>query len=151
MYNLQVKTLDGLLWCAMNQSKSKRDLENMRKAHTDEVMLECIDALIFTKDYGKKPYVIQYKVHQVETGYFSLIELRYFQDIKGEHRIFELGELKSVPVMLNIFKTEELAILEMKRLKSIYLFFDGNTFNDPEIAKRINRTIIKHANGEVRE
>lgn len=146
MYNLQVKTLDGLLWCAMNQSKSKRDLENMRKLHTDEVMLECIDALIFTKDYDKKPYVIQYKVYQVETGYFSVIELRYFQDIKGNHKIFEQGKLKSVPVMLNIFKTEELAILEMKRLKSIYLFFDGNTFNDPEIAKRINRTIIKHAN-----
>lgn len=139
MYNLQVTTLDSLLWCSMNQSKSKKDLENIRKLHTDEVMLECIDALIFTKNYAKKPYVIQYKVHQVETGYFSLIELRYFQDIKGEHRIFEQGKLKSVPVMLNIFETEELANLEMKRLKSIYLFFNGSNFNDIDLAKSISR------------
>jgi hypothetical protein len=139
MYNLQVTTLDSLIWCSMNQSKSKRELENIRKLHTDEVMLECIDTLIFTKDYAKKPYVIQYKVHQVETGYFVVIELRYFQDIKGEHRIFEQGKLKSVPVMLNIFETEELANLEMKRLKSIYLFFNGSNFNDPDLAKSINR------------
>jgi hypothetical protein len=139
MYNLQVTTLDSLIWCSMNQSKSKKDLGNIRKLHTDEVMLECIDALIFTKDYAKKPYVIKYKVHQVETGYFVVIELRYFQDIKGEHRIFEQGKLKSVPVMLNIFETEELANLEMKRLKSIYLFFNGSNFNDPDLAKSINR------------
>ena len=31
MYNLQVTTLDSLLWCSINQSKSKRELENMRK------------------------------------------------------------------------------------------------------------------------
>ena len=138
MFNLQVTTLDSLLWCSINQSKSKTELENMRKLHTDEVMLECIDALIFTKDYDKKPYVIQYKVHQVETGYFSVIELRYFQDIKGNHRIFEQGKLKSVPVMLNIFETEELANLEMKRLKSIYLFFNGSNFNDIDLAKMIS-------------
>ena len=139
MYNLQVTTLDSLLWCSINQSKSKRELENMRKLHTDEVMLECIDALIFTKDYDKKPYVIQYKVHQVETGYFSVIELRYFQDIKAGHKIFEQGNLKSVPVLLSIFETEELANLEMKRLKSIYLFFNGSNFNDIDLAKSISR------------
>ena len=138
MFNLQVTTLDSLFWCSINQSKSKRYLENIRKLHTDEVMLECIDSLIFTKEYSNKPYVIQYKVHQVETGYFSVIEFRYFNNIEGEHRIFEQGNLKSVPVMLNIFETEELAILEVKRLKGIYLFFNGNTFNDPELAKMIS-------------
>jgi len=137
MFNLQVTTLDSLFWCSINQSKSKRDLENIRNLHTDEVMLECIDALIFTKEYSNKPYVIKYKIHQVETGYFSIIELRYFNDIKGEHRIFEKGKLKSVPIMLNIFETEELAILEVKRLKGIYLFFNGNTFNDPKLTKMI--------------
>ena len=141
LFNLQVTTLDSLLWCSINKSKSKRELENMRKLHTDEVMLECIDALIFTNDYDKKPYVIKYKVHQVETGYFAVIELRYFQDIKGEHRIFEQGRLKSVPVMLNIFETEELANLEMDRLKSIYLFFDGNRFNDIKLAKMISKYV----------
>jgi hypothetical protein len=139
MYNLQVTTLDSLLWCCINKSKSKRDLENMRKIHTDQVMLECIDALIFTKEYSNKPYVIQYKIHQVETGYFSVIELRYFNNIEGEHRIFEQGKLKSVPVMLNVFETEELAILEVKRLKGIYLFFNGTTFNDPKLAKMISK------------
>ena len=141
MFNLQVTTLDSLFWCSINQSKSKGYLENIRKLHSDEVMLECIDALIFTKEYSNKPYVIQYKIHQVETGYFSVIELRYFNHIEGEHRIFEQGRLKSVPVMLNIFETEELAILEVKRLKSIYLFFNGTTFNDPKLAKKISNNV----------
>jgi hypothetical protein len=141
MFNLQVTTLDSLFWCSINQSKSKRDLENIRKLHTDEVMLECIDALIFTKEYGNKPYVIQYRINKVETGYFSVIELRYFNNIEGEHRIFEQGNLKSVPVMLNIFETEELAILEVKRLKGIYLFFNGNTFNDPKLTKMISSNV----------
>lgn len=141
MFNLQVTTLDSLFWCSINQSKSKKDLENIKKLHSDKLMLECIDALIFTKEYSNKPYVIQYKIHQVETGYFSVIELRYFDHIEGEHRIFEQGRLKSVPVMLNIFETEELAILEVKRLKSIYLFFNGTTFNNPKLAKRISNNV----------
>ena len=141
MFNLQVTTLDSLFWCSINQSKSKRDLENIRKLHTDEVMLECIDALIFTKEYSNKPYVIQYKISKGETGYFSVIELRYFNNIEGEHRIFEQGNLKSVPVMLNIFETEELAILEVKRLKGIYLFFNGTNFNDPKLAKMISNNV----------
>ena len=142
MYNLQVTTLNSLLWCCINKSKSKRDLENMRKINTDEVMLECIDALIFTKEYSNKPYVIKYIVHHLETGYFGVIELRYFNNIKGEHKILEIGKLKSVPVMLNIFETEELANLEMNRLKSIYLFFDGNKFNDIKLVKMISKVDV---------
>jgi hypothetical protein len=70
-----------------------------------------------------------------------VIELRYFNNIEGEHRIFEQGNLKSVPVMLNIFETEELAILEVKRLKGIYLFFNGTNFNDPNLAKMISNNV----------
>ena len=128
MFNLQVTTLDSLFWCSINQSKSKRDLENIRKFYTDEVMLECIDALIFTKEYSNKPYVIQYRINKGETGYFSVIELRYFNNIEGEHRIFEQGNLKSVPVMLNIFETEELAILEVgKKLKEYFPYQSDDT------------------------
>lgn len=81
------------------------------------------------KQYSNKPYIIQYKIHKMKTGYFGLIELRYFND---------KGKLKLVPVMLDIFEKEELVILELKRLKSIYLFFNGNTFNDPKLALLIS-------------
>jgi len=137
MYNLQVTTLDSLIWCSINSSKTKQELKSLRKLHTDEIMLECIDALIFTKEYSNKPYIIKYRVHLLETGYFGVIELRYFNNIKGEHKILEQGKIKSVPIMLNIFETEELANLEVERLKSIYIFFTGNGFNDPDLAKKI--------------
>ena len=133
MFN--VSTIINLIWCNINKYKSKRELVKMREITNDEDMLECIDAILFLKDYEKKPYIIKYEVSISSTGYYNIIELRYY-NINND--------LKVIPIILNVFESKKMAIMECEKLKSIYIFFNGSNFNDPKLAEICFNTKIKY-------